>query len=125
MTDATKDTLDALCAEHVMGWKKINRIEWGWGDGPIEWGTGDLVNPTKQNWSPTRDANAAIEVWEKMRDRVLAVYPCDEDGTIEAWRCKYLDDGNRKVIYADTLPVAVVLAALRAKSVPLPETKEQ
>lgn len=130
------DQLDALCAEHVMGWPINGKND------VVAFPSASIATRTSRPllasvmpttvirwtdddtwdfWSPTRDGNAMLEVWEKTRDNVLAAYPCDaDDDAIEAWKCKYEKDGEMHTIYADTMPLAVVLAALRAKSVPLP-----
>ena len=54
--------LDALIMTEVMEWTLLNRREWGWGEGPPIWSTGDDDNPTRQGFCPTTDIAAAWEV---------------------------------------------------------------
>lgn len=57
--------LDAWIAEHVMGWKFIDRRAAGYGDGPVVYETGDPNNPTYQGFYPSADSDAAMQVLEK------------------------------------------------------------
>ena len=113
--------LDALVAEKVMGWKRIDRKVAGWGDGPQVWATGDDSedgSPTRQWFEPSTDIAAAWPVFEKLRmmlpaQEIMLYYCngwnvgslCQAGGTIE------IGDWCGEIEPVATAPHAICLAA--------------
>lgn len=72
-----------------------------------------------KRWSPTTDIAAAMDVVEKMKSEGYSVFM--DDAHNGKWTvCFYKPDGEATVYHhgqADTLELAICLAALRAKGV--------
>jgi hypothetical protein len=115
--------LDALVAERVLGWKLIDRIEMGWGEGPDVWDctngkdADECYSPTRQHFAPSTDISAAWAVVERMAEDAhyldVTFEPEDESRT---WNCKLRLAGSKGEVeaYADTAPLAICKAALAA-----------
>lgn len=119
--------LDALVAEKVMGWRKIDRIKAGWGKGPQVWDTGEdpeqeHSSPTYQNFRPSesiKDAWVVVEQMEANKWEFCAVGRSSNGRG--AWFCEFgkqFQLSNSEVIaYADTAPLAICLASLKAMEI--------
>lgn len=120
------DEIDRLVAEKVMGWKLANRQANGWGSGPPVWLTGadqddEMSSPTWQEFSPSScldEALIAARAWVK--DEYRSVTITIGNGGVSWAYCKFLERGYRPFqdshweASADTIPMAICLAALKA-----------
>jgi hypothetical protein len=95
--------LDRLVAEHVMGW------EYKW-DG---WITN--YNIWISDFSPSTDMSDAWLVVEKIKgeDHFVNLY----NTITKEWYCKVETTDKKKFAYAETAPLAIVKASLKAKGV--------
>lgn len=110
MRDEELRALDNFIAEHVMGWTLIDRKAVGWMDGPPVWNTGKTgedESPTWQDFRPTTDPAAAMQVLERIIDSgvVLTVYK----GVNESGERRYCFGAKKTDGYedAETLPLAI------------------
>ena len=126
MNDETMGRIDALVAEKVMGWKKIEEGVLWWWEIPGE-------DPHHEDWNGhshtpeyTRDPAAMMEVIEAMRkDGRKVTYEtgyfggrCVNDVVISM----NMKPGSRSgEADADTMPLAVALASLKAHGVEVPK----
>lgn len=133
MTDDA--TINALVAEHVMGWERVDiRDAWV----PVEGDIGE--RPIHARWrdpntllkdshrlhehppDACNDGNVMLRVIEAMRERGFGVYTVSWKDRLIA--TVEIDDGDRikqlAHIEADLLPRAVALAALKALGVEVP-----
>jgi len=108
--------LDALVAEKVMGWKKVKWL------GDYDWRDKDGEQPyTVRAWNPSTDIAAAWQVVEKIQERQgrdrFIIYLSSYWGT-NSWvyKCEFIMETVNKSVdgFADTAPLAICLAALRA-----------
>jgi hypothetical protein len=116
--------LDALVAERVLGWKLIDRIEMGWGEGPDVWDctngkdADECYSPTRQHFAPSTDISAAWAVVERMRENGFGpTLWSDSQFSMPHWYAHFDPPiGKTKGIekQADTAPHAICLAALAA-----------
>lgn len=116
--------IDALVAERVMGWKPVDRLAMGWGDGPLIWSTGEdpedeNSSPTFQDFRPTESWDHAAEVMERMEDERHVVVLRSPWPWQKKWyaKMKPIDLDASYHAAANTAPLAICLAALRAKGV--------
>lgn len=103
-------TVDALVAEHVLGWRLAAYSE---GEEDKLWCRPDGVCVPDHQWSPSKDVPAAWEVIDAVRARAgIRSF----GHTIEADRCCAWFDRPpaHRIVVADTVPLAFCLAALRA-----------
>lgn len=101
----TNREIDCAIAEKVMGWtKKVPAIGKPW------WARSDdtFAAPAhgKKAWSPSTDIAAAWSVVEKMRMQI--------EPTRKGWRAGVYGGLSDKRATADTAPLAICLAALKA-----------
>ena len=109
----TNAELNIAVAEKVMGWKLVDRVAMGWGEGPDCFATGqdgDDESPTRQWFEPATDIKSAWEVVEKMEAQKRHV-GIRKGG--RAWRV-YFDDSD--VTTSESVCEAICLAALKAVS---------
>lgn len=106
--------LDDLVATRVMGWKRETKDfdggSWTRWNRPGESGTWHPANPVLrgEDWfSPSTNIAHAFEVVEKIRDRFHV--HLEANGT-SGWHCVLNGDWTT----ADTLPLAISRAALKA-----------
>ena len=111
MTDEDLDRIDAECAMHVMGWDLADRVGCGWGKGPPVWITHSDPNPTWQDFRPTRSWSDAGEVVEKMRPTHHVLIEGYWQGR---WEVQFCVPSTEYTATAETLPLAITLAALAA-----------
>jgi hypothetical protein len=120
--------LDALVAERVLGWKLIDRIEMGWGEGPDVWDctngkdADECYSPTRQHFAPSTDISAAWAVVERMRENGMWMKltgPFYTDAPL--WNAGFTPHGmtgfNGRPDFCghgDTAPLAICRAALAA-----------
>jgi len=113
--------MDALIAEHVMGWKKIviGGVSWYLREGPL--GMSYQYMTQAGDFAPSEDIAAAFQVVAKMREKGFDFYA--EWVTEKAvnrqnsmpWACFSPDDGES--VYSAsgaTMPLAIGYAALLA-----------
>ena len=107
--------LDAMVAEKVMGWTMAPDGCWvivthndpDDGLGPRQ---------ADETWSPSRDISAAWDVFERLSDRL----PCimlnqPNDNHPREWCVEWFDgEQTLDIVTADTAPLAICLAALKA-----------
>lgn len=106
--------IDAMVAEKVMGWTLSKRVGYGW---PT---CGAKVPPSKVATYASRHA-AVLGVVGKMNERGLWLSAWQDEDTKDWWVqwCKGdLCNGELGEANADTLSLAVCIAALRAVGVP-------
>ena len=119
--------LDALVAEKVMGWKLFDRAAMGWGPGPSVWSTGEnsddpMSSPTFQGFQPSVDIRHAWLDVKKMAELHVVSVSCMFN---KRWRCEAVQAHSQRQTpvnaIADTAPLAICLAALKAVGVEVEE----
>jgi len=111
-----RDLRDAV-ALRVMGWTLADRRAMGWSPGPDVWLTGDVENPTEQDWWPTESIEAAFQVVQKMRERGLRFQLTDRFAVDHRlWWVEFATPDNEYggQHFAATVPEAICFAALEA-----------
>lgn len=102
-TEQQLDEIDAMVAEHVIGYKGVKQYPGGW------WVTGGAFPCAIQKY--TRSGSAMLEILEKMRATFgptgVAVY-----GATVGYSARI--GVGAKMVFAETLPLSVALAALQA-----------
>lgn len=129
--------MDAAVAERVMGWRLIDRVAAGWGNGPPVWDTGadpddPASSPTFQCFEPSTDVEHAWMVVEAMRAKGWHPLVNWLGRDRKCWHCYFEHESSPLLIvdtegnrwnddeirgahaYADTMPLAVCRAALSA-----------
>lgn len=114
MTDAELDALDRLCATRIMGWEleatpypNDHRNFWNKGSG--------VLDTPEGCWQPTRNIAQAWECLEKSGyPYVIDSYPAKPD---LAPRCILLLIDRDVEARAETAPLAIVMAVLKAKGI--------
>lgn len=103
--------LDILVAKEIMGWDIQFLFKWQpWNDGS----TGGFA----AEWSPSTDIAQAWRVLEQFRFR-------DGMGVIlieDTWICEIFMGVKMHRVEANTAPMAICLAALKAKGIEAPPT---
>jgi hypothetical protein len=110
--------LDALIAEKVMGWKRMNNstlladevLEFGPLYGWV-WLDGDRLITNQGNWRPSERIQDAWQVVEKLAHRQFLL---DRDYAGTGFVAEFVKAGIGAQARADTAPLAICLAALKA-----------
>lgn len=104
--------LDALIAEHVMGWQQVLTFTADTKEGQYEWIDPDLTSQALPHYST--DIAAAWLVVQKIESFSLiapgAWYAGGEYHNEDRWCC----ETATTIAYGDTAPHAICLAALKA-----------
>jgi hypothetical protein len=111
--------IDRLVAERVMGWPTIdfaaNVCNGGYVRGACAYRGADHPTDRCGIWQPSINIADAWEVVERMRSRGFA-FDCGGPFVWEnmkfAWWCSFC--GKAEISHAQTMPIAICLAALRA-----------
>jgi hypothetical protein len=111
--------IDALVAEHVMGWRLVERpfppgwLEWNDEHGQLQHG-GDLSFTSR--WD---SAGQVVERMIELGFEPSAYY--DMGKLARRWDVRFVGDSARGLAFSDMFPLAACLAALRACGVQVDE----
>lgn len=130
MTDSELEKIDRLCAIHLMGWfwreqpnkggllhKAMMSEYYGWvRNDTDDYSTWDVVNKA---WEPTRNIAQAWECLEKFdRSKEPSIrWEYDDNLWLICWWDDEGDDEVDNFITAETAPLAICLACLKAKGI--------
>ncbi|UAT29532.1 hypothetical protein K7T73_13075 [Bacillus badius] len=120
--------IDRLVAEKVMGWEP-NLDD----DGTVlsydtEHGNLFFYDDNENDWCPSADIQDAWKVVESLRERkIFTIYDAWDEKDEKIFCANFQYNDTYHVVdysaYADTAPMAICLAALKAVGVELPEGK--
>lgn len=107
--------IDAWIAEHVMGHipddTRYNfKSDRGW--------------YCIDDWSPSTDIKAAFEVAEKLKLYDITSRTYDTPKKHRSYACIFYEKGGGIMAYAKTLPMAICLAALKAKGIEVTDEQD-